>query len=86
MIVPTIHSNGTSPDVLKDALRTAHHKLEKAITALAQTTPHGRDYYPQGPDAINAALIEHRSRHNRLVTIQGELFQLWLAIDERTPS
>lgn len=52
MMIPTLHLNGTSRTELIKQLTDAGHALALAIDALGNASPHGRDYYPQGPDAF----------------------------------
>ena len=81
MIVPTVHLNGTSRESLLDDLMKASSALEEAYQALKRTAPNGRDYYPQGPDAVYLAEGEHRSRLERLDSVKGEVDQLAVAVD-----
>lgn len=60
--IPTIHLNGSDPIKLRDSYLDAAQALVKLANALAVAAPHGRDYYPQGPDAFNHAQNEHRGR------------------------
>lgn len=78
--VPTIHLNGTSKDRLLEAIENAHAATLKAQEALAETAPNGRDYYPQGPDAIFKAQDEHKARMRKLVEVQMELEHIAEAI------
>jgi hypothetical protein len=73
MMKPTIHLNGTSRDELLRQLTTAGGALRKAIGALSDAAPHGRDYYPQGSSAITKATAEHVSRLSRLQSVYEEL-------------
>ena len=79
MIFPTIHLNGTSKRELYLAYYAAHNAVQDAIMALAQTTPHGRDYYPQGDQAYARASKEHRDRIAALKVILADLESLTLA-------
>lgn len=81
MTLPTIHLNGTSKERLVDALCDASNALNEAYEALKQTAPNGRDYYPQGNDALAAATSEHMDRLRRLDAIKDEVDQLAMAID-----
>lgn len=80
MIAPTIHLNGTSRESLLEALETAYRKLGEAYDALKQTAPNGRDYYPQGPNAIGQATSEHFARLKRIDEVRDELEALAIAI------
>ena len=73
MIYPTIHLNGTSKESLLEDIEKAYAAIGEAQQALAQMTPNGRDYYPQGPDAIYKALEEHRQRQQKLEDVRKEL-------------
>lgn len=81
LTVPTIHNNGTSADELIETLCTASNALNDAYNALKQTAPNGRDFYPQGNDALRRATEEHTSRLNRLDEIKQEIDELTQAID-----
>lgn len=80
MMIPTIHINGTSKEALSEALCEAYAALEQAGRKLAATYPNGRDYYPQGPDAISAAMREHETRMRKLREIIKEIEQIAEAI------
>ena len=73
MILPTIHRNGSSKDDLFDGYMAALAAMQTAIDAAAQTAPHGRDYYPQGDDALRQAQAAHQDRMRRLHAIAAEL-------------
>lgn len=83
MIFPTIHLNGTSAESLIDDLMKAYSAIERATDALRRATPNGRDYYPQGAEAINVARDEHVSRLRRLRDVQDEIEQIVEAIDHQ---
>lgn len=76
MIVPTIHVNGTSAEGLTDRLDLALDTLRAAIETVEACSPNGRDYYPQGPNAIAVATAEHTSRVKRLLDVRKELAEL----------
>ena len=82
MTTPTIHLNGTPRERLIDALCDAGGAVSAAIGAVRYTAPNGRDYYPQGPEAIGTATAEHLVRLAKLQTVLDELQALALAIDE----
>lgn len=78
MMFPTIHLNGTSREELeKHALETAR-AVHVALRALELFCPNGRDYYVQGPEAINAALREHNVRVNKLREVYADLEKIAL--------
>lgn len=80
LAAPTIHSNGTSRDELLRQMCDATDALHRAIEVLASAGPNGRDYYPQGPDAIKRATAEHQDRLSRLQSVQAELQELAVVI------
>lgn len=73
MRLPTIHINGTSRDALIESYVEALTAIEYAIDAIKYAAPHGRDYYPQGPDAMDQAGDEHILRLKALEKIAAEL-------------
>jgi len=83
MIVPTIHLNGTSKDELLRQLEDVARQLGETLDALQNAAPNGRDYYPQGPAAIQTAVAEHIARCQRIIDVQREVAALWEAIDEQ---
>lgn len=82
MQLPTIHHNGTAKPSLIDALCAASAALDAAYNALKQTAPNGRDFYPQGPDAIRNATEEHLDRLRRVDAVKSEIDRMAIAIDE----
>lgn len=84
MRTPTIHLNGTSKQALCEQVRDAAHALRDALKMLENAGPHGRDYYPQGPGALDEAIKEHRSRLERIQSVMEELQAIHEAIMRRT--
>jgi predicted phage tail protein len=76
VIHPTIHLNGTSAETLARDTEVAIKALRAAIDAMCDTAPNGRDYYPQGPDAIKTANHEHLQRMSRLRTTLDEMGEM----------
>lgn len=81
MQLPTIHTNGTSKERLIELLCEASQALDLAFSALKQTAPNGRDYYPQGNDAFDKAVAEHYDRMKRLDAIKDEVDELTRQVD-----
>ena len=73
MILPTIHSNGTSAERLGDAYERAYDAVQAAYEALRETAPNGRDYYVQDDAALSRATAEHNARLERLHSVMLEL-------------
>jgi hypothetical protein len=87
MTDPTVHLNGTSRDSLvkqRIGIIDALLGVEKAI---GQAWPHGRDYYPQGPDALSAAEQVWKERVNIVADLREDITEEALRIDnpEDTP-
>lgn len=76
LLTPTVHMNGTSREELIQQLCDAHHAINKAQEVLAQAAPNGRDYYPQGADAMWTAQKQHRTRVARLAATAAELMAI----------
>lgn len=76
IMLPTIHMNGTSLAALAEANEKVYYALLTAIAALAEAAPHGRDYYPQSPEALHKAQDEHYDRIKRLQSVAKELEQI----------
>ena len=76
MTKPTIHLNGTGAEDLLEGYRTAMEGVSNAQNAMRAAWPNGRDYYPQGPDAINVAIREHAVRLLKLEEIHADLTEL----------
>lgn len=82
MQLPTIHLNGTSKDELINVLCDASTAIDAAYEAMKLAAPNGRDYYPQGPEALQRATDEHLGRLRRLDDIKREIDELTVKIDE----
>jgi len=87
MTLPTIHSNGTSPEMLRRGYSEARLAVENAILAIERIEFNGRDYYVQGQAAFKAANFETVQRIRLLRTVREELERIELhcqdAIDAR---
>jgi len=73
LMVPTVHLNGTSRDELSRQVCQAYAAVVEAGRALAASAPNGRDYYPQGQDAIIRAMTQHELRMRKLREVADEL-------------
>ena len=82
-MIPTVHLNGTSKDELLRQVHNAARAVDAVRIALADATPNGRDFYPQGPSALVKALDEHRARQQRMTDTYDELMALYMAIEEQ---
>jgi hypothetical protein len=73
MYTPTIHFNGTSRQTLLAQAEAAHEALNDAIEALRGMAPNGRDFYPQGNEAIRGAMAEHVGWLSTLQSMRAEI-------------
>jgi hypothetical protein len=80
MMVPTIHRNGTGREALLEQQTNAGAAIRKALEALAQAAPNGRDFYPQGDGAYSKASAEHAARMEKLRSVLTEVGDLAEAI------
>ena len=74
---PTVHMNGTSRAALGRQYEEASEGLRKALDAMVPMSPNGRDYYPQGPGAIDVAVAQHEARIARVREALVEVDALW---------
>lgn len=80
-MTPTIHLNGTGREALMTQVLDAAHAVDAAFTALCAMEPHGRDYYPQGANALRHAQREHGERIDAVRAIYRDLQKLAMRID-----
>jgi len=73
MIFPTIHSNGTHPDSLRECFMDAMTACREAINAFQQCAPNGRDYYPQAPGTFEAVVKQHKQQLAKLAEVKQYL-------------
>ena len=76
MTKPSIHLNGTAAADLTQGYADAHAAVQDAITKVCAACPNGRDYYPQGQPAMQAAQDEHWARLRLLKQVAAELEEL----------
>lgn len=74
---PTIHLNGTGAETLARETENAREALAAAREALAALTCHGRDFYPQGPDAYPQAARERAEAFGHLEAAE-EYLDAWV--------
>jgi len=75
MNIPTVHLNGTSRESLVQQRLTLIDALRDVEKAIGQAWPHGRDYYPQGPDALSAAQQVWHERANIVSDLRDEIIE-----------
>lgn len=82
MIYPKVNINGTSAADLQDQYVIAWRAIREAIEAVADATPHGRDYQ-LNPDEYQGARDEHYERIVKLKAVEQELFDIALNVSEQ---
>ena len=80
MTLPTVHLNGTSRDVLVEQRTEVGQALNAALDALVGASPHGRDYYPQGDNALAKAQKEWQERATMLRNMRDDIMAEALTI------
>ena len=71
--LPIVHLNGTGQLELIQQRIGVHKALEAAYRTLKKMAPNGRDYYPAGPAAMEAAIEQHQRRMLVLDGLMNEL-------------
>jgi hypothetical protein len=79
VILPVVHMNGTSRDVLLEQRLAAGSKIRQALQALGEMAPNARDYYPV-PGRWEQAVAQHARRAAMLREVLGEIEAEALAI------
>ena len=85
MKIPTVHLNGTSKAALLSELHDAHTLIQAAQVALGNVTVHGRDYYPQGPEAYAEARAEMDARKAKLESVRQDIYSMYQTIAGEQP-
>jgi len=75
MSIPTVHLNGTSRDSLVQQRLNLIDALGDVEKAIGKAWPHGRDYYPQGPDALSAAQRVWQKRASIVTNLRDEIIE-----------
>lgn len=77
--LPTIHMNGTGPQMLFDDYLAAHHALDSALDVCFKIEFNARDYYPQGdnPQGDNAwaNARDEMASHLRAIRTASDAFR-----------
>lgn len=83
-ILPFLNLNGTSKKSLVEARVEFCNKLQEAIIALQNCSPHGRDTSSRIPDHFTFLLAEHHRRVKILSDLFNTVSDEAIAIDEMT--
>jgi hypothetical protein len=70
---PTVHLNGTGGVSLIEQRRATLKALRAAREALAEMSPHGRDYYTQEAGALGLAIKQHEARMDSILQLEREI-------------
>lgn len=84
MMIPTIHMNGDRLETLVQGYRDALEALGLAIEKVLETAPNGRNFYPQGDDAIHRAIEEHHERVHKLAEVRSDIEKIIIGMDGGT--
>lgn len=71
LVAPSVHSNGSGYDLLREQYEGALKALKAAQEALPR--PHRRDYYPQGDTVYVVAREQYRGQLAKLDEVSKEL-------------
>jgi hypothetical protein len=80
MITPTIHMNGDTAKTLTGQWKAVYTASNALLEALRLARPHGRNFYPQGEQAISIAQNEHQQREQAVLTIVEDIGKMMKAI------
>jgi hypothetical protein len=76
MMLPTIHSAGTTERELRRRNVNALNALRVALNPLHEASPRVHDFFVQGSGAAATAFEEHNARAERLQAVERELEQI----------
>lgn len=79
-MIPTVHWNGDTQQTLTDQNMAVYRAADKLLTALNEAGPNGRNFYPQGPQALWDAQVEHKARWEAVNKIKRDMEEIILAI------
>jgi hypothetical protein len=81
-VTPYVNLNGTAREALVDAYVNAAGAVVSALTALAETAPHPRDYQTAPAGRYELARAEHEARVNALASVREDLTALAEAVSD----
>lgn len=73
LILPSVHLNGTSREMLLDGYTDAYRKLIEFREAFNSIEHNARDYYVQGPDAYYKARDQRDAERQRIAELMRYL-------------
>jgi len=82
-VSPIVNMNGTSQEVLLEQVMAAKEAVAIAMKALAEATPHGRDYQTAPAGAYKVARAQHSMRMCKMDEVYKELETIAVDIYEQ---
>lgn len=82
LMVPFIHSNGTSGEELARLNIKVAESLQQVLDDLALATPHGRDFYHYEDGALGIAVDQWQSRVDKIKDVLAEQRQIVFHIQD----
>jgi hypothetical protein len=73
VVLPIVHTNGTSREELLDLRALAMGAIRDLLERLAEMAPNQRDYYLGDPDLWKKALEQHRRRVTSIEALAAEV-------------
>ena len=70
---PVVNSNGTSKEALVSQLKDVYVAGRAMLEAMAEATPHGRDYQTAPPGTYQVAMQQHEDREARILSVLEEI-------------
>lgn len=66
LTLPTVHMNGTGIRTLQETYEAAAHALDDFTDQWIKIEFNSRDYYPQGPEAWDAAVEQREAMNHKI--------------------
>jgi len=86
MLIPTVHLNGTSGRDLLEQQQAVLDALRAVREAMVAAMPNGRDYYPQGENAIGEAREAFRKQYHIIGNMILAFDAVMMGIDDQINS
>jgi hypothetical protein len=80
---PLVNNNGTSKKALMDQLLAVYEAGRAMEKALAEASPHGRDYQTAPPGAYQTARKQHEDRAKRVSSVLKEIEDIALQVQDQ---
>lgn len=76
LVAPVSNLHGTPSAELSSAMLGARSSVRRLLATVIAAAPNGRDYYPQGDNALRLAIKEFESGCDALSAIADDIFRL----------